>query len=36
MIAANREPDARLFGVVNVYPDFGRGGFGPEAARAAK
>ena len=31
MMAANRENDDRLFGVVNVHPDFRRGGSGLEA-----
>jgi 5-deoxy-glucuronate isomerase len=36
MMAANRETDDRLFGVVNVHPDFRQGGSGLEAGRAAK
>ena len=35
MMAANRETDDRLFGVVNVHPDFAQGGSGLEAGRAA-
>lgn len=36
MMAANRETEDRLFGVVNVHPDFAQGGSGLEAGRAAK
>jgi 5-deoxy-glucuronate isomerase len=36
MMAANRETEDRLFGVVNVDPDFVRGGSGLEAGRAVK
>jgi 5-deoxy-glucuronate isomerase len=36
MMAANREADDRLFGVVNVHPDFAQGGSGLEAGRATK
>ena len=35
MMAANREVEDRLFGVVNVHPDFAQGGSGLEAGRAA-
>ena len=34
MMAANREAEDRLFGVVNVHPDFKQGGSGLEAGRA--
>ena len=33
MMAANRETEDRLFGVVNVHPDFAQGGSGLEAGR---
>lgn len=36
MMAANRETEDRLFGVVNVHPDFKQGGSGLEAGRAGK
>jgi 5-deoxy-glucuronate isomerase len=36
MMAANREKEDRLFGVVNVHPDFNQGSSGLEAGRAAK
>jgi 5-deoxy-glucuronate isomerase len=36
MMAANRETDDRLFGVVNVHPDFAQGGSGLEPGRAGK
>ena len=36
MMAANRETEDRLFGVVNVHPDFNQGGSGLEAGRAVK
>jgi len=36
MMAANRETEDRLFGVVNVHPDFAQGGSGLEAGRAKK
>ena len=36
MMAANRETEDRLFGVVNVHPDFKQGGSGLEAGRAVK
>ena len=36
MMAANRETEDRLFGVVNVHPDFKLGGSGLEAGRAGK
>lgn len=36
MMAANREADDRLFGVVNVHPDFRQGGSGLEPGRAGK
>ena len=36
MMAANRETEDRLFGVVNVHPDFMQGGSGLEPGRAAK
>jgi 5-deoxy-glucuronate isomerase len=36
MMAANRETDDRLFGVVNVHPDFAQKDSGLEAGRAAK
>jgi len=34
MMAANRETDDRLFGVVNIHPDFRQGGSGLEAGKA--
>src|SRR5499427_3209843 len=34
MMAANRETDDRLFGVVNVHPDFAQGGSGLDPGRA--
>ena len=34
MMAANREKEDRLFGVVNVHPDFAQGGSGLEAGRS--
>jgi 5-deoxy-glucuronate isomerase len=34
MMAANRETEDRLFGVVNVHPDFRQGGSGLEAGKA--
>lgn len=34
MMAANRETEDRLFGVVNVHPDFKQGGSGLEAGKA--
>ena len=34
MMAAEREHDDRLFGVVNVHPDFAAGGSGIERGRA--
>ena len=36
MMAASRETEDRLFGVVNVHPDFAQGGSGLEAGRAVK
>jgi 5-deoxy-glucuronate isomerase len=36
MMAANRETEDRLFGVVNVHPDFQQGGSGLEAGRSVK
>lgn len=36
MMAANRETEDRLFGVVNVHPDFAQGGSGLEAGRSVK
>jgi 5-deoxy-glucuronate isomerase len=36
MMAANREAEDRLFGVVNVHPDFAQGGSGLEPGRAGK
>ncbi len=36
MMAANRETTDRLFGVVNVHPDFSSGGSGLEAGKAVK
>lgn len=36
MMAANRETEDRLFGVVNVHPDFTQGGSGLEPGRAGK
>ena len=36
MMAASRETDDRLFGVVNVHPDFAQGGSGLEPGRAGK
>src|SRR5688500_11326043 len=36
MMAANREREDRLFGVVNVHPDFAQGGSGLEAGRKGK
>lgn len=33
MMAANRETEDRLFGVVNVHPDFKQGGSGLDAGR---
>jgi 5-deoxy-glucuronate isomerase len=36
MMAANRETEDRLFGVVNVHPDFTQSGSGLEAGRAVK
>ena len=33
MMAANREGDDRQFGVVNVQPEYARGGSGLEASR---
>jgi 5-deoxy-glucuronate isomerase len=36
MMAAHRETEDRLFGVVNVHPDFAQGGSGLEAGRAGK
>jgi 5-deoxy-glucuronate isomerase len=36
MMAANREAEDRLFGVVNVHPDYAQGGSGLEAGRAAE
>jgi 5-deoxy-glucuronate isomerase len=36
MMAANRETEDRLFGVVNVHPDFAHGGSGLEPGRAGK
>ena len=36
MMAANRESEDRLFGVVNVHPDFMQGGSGLEPGRAGK
>lgn len=36
MMAANRETEDRLFGVVNVHPDFAQGGSGLEPGRAGK
>jgi 5-deoxy-glucuronate isomerase len=34
MMAAEREHEDRLFGVVNVHPDFASGGSGIERGRA--
>jgi len=34
MMAAAREKDDRLFGVVNVHPDFATGGSGIDKGRA--
>jgi hypothetical protein len=34
MMAANRELDDRLYGVVNVHPDFSTIGSGLDAGRA--
>ena len=36
MMAANREREDRLFGVVNVHPDFAQGGSGLEPGRKQK
>jgi len=36
MMAANREREDRLFGVVNVHPDFSSGGSGLDAGRAKR
>jgi 5-deoxy-glucuronate isomerase len=36
MMAANREAEDRLFGVVNVHPDFAQGGSGLEPGRKGK
>lgn len=36
MMAAHRETDDRLFGVVNVHPDFAQGGSGLEPGRSGK
>jgi 5-deoxy-glucuronate isomerase len=36
MMAANREREDRLFGVVNVHPDFAQGGSGLEPGRGQK
>ncbi|HXG54304.1 MAG TPA: 5-deoxy-glucuronate isomerase [Vicinamibacterales bacterium] len=36
MMAANRETEDRLFGVVNVHPDFAQAGSGLEAGRGRK
>jgi 5-deoxy-glucuronate isomerase len=36
MMAANREVEDRLFGVVNVHPDFAQGGSGLEPGRGQK
>lgn len=36
MMAANREHEDRLFGVVNVHPDFAQGGSGLEPGRGQK
>jgi 5-deoxy-glucuronate isomerase len=36
MMAANREVEDRLFGVVNVHPDFAQGGSGLEPGRRSK
>ena len=36
MMAANRETEDRLFGVVNVHPDFAQGGSGLEPGRTGK
>ena len=36
MMAANRETEDRLFGVVNVHQGFKQGGSGLEAGRAGK
>jgi 5-deoxy-glucuronate isomerase len=36
MMAAHRETDDRLFGVVNVHPDFAQGGSGLDPGRAGK
>jgi hypothetical protein len=36
MMAAHRETEDRLFGVVNVHPDFAQGGSGLEPGRAGK
>lgn len=36
MMAANREAEDRLFGVVNVHPDFSQGGSGLEPGRLGK
>ncbi len=36
MMAATREDEDRLFGVVNVHPDFAQGGSGLEAGRKGK
>jgi 5-deoxy-glucuronate isomerase len=36
MMAANRERDDRLFGVVNVHPDFGGASSGLDAGRAKR
>jgi len=36
MMAANRETEDRLFGIVNVHPDFTQGGSGLEPGRTGK
>jgi 5-deoxy-glucuronate isomerase len=36
IMAANREREDRLFGVVNVHPDFSSGGSGLDAGRAKR